>query len=163
MFKIQKEVTVEMKIVYQNLQTLKLQYQHIELQILSDIQSEDNLIISSFPKLFRRFCDFSCMYSIRIERHSLHSRYQLVDTYSHILQVPKQQTSCVVNRSSLFNWFLLQKCLKINRMTLFSSKSFLLIYAGPQKPQKLTASKMKDESFGQKILISCRKMDNLVP
>ena len=90
MFKIQKEVTVEMKIVYQNLQTLKLQYQHIELQILSDIQSEDNLIISSFPKLFRRFCDFSCMYSIRIERHSLHSRYQLVDTYSHILQVPKQ-------------------------------------------------------------------------
>jgi hypothetical protein len=35
-------------------------------------------------------------------------------------------------------------------MTLFSLKSFLLISAGPQKPQKLTASKIRYEQFGQK-------------
>ena len=33
-------------------------------------------------------------------------------------------------------------------MTLFSSKSFPLISAWPQKPQKLTASKIRDEKFG---------------
>ena len=55
--------------------------------------------------------------------------------------------SCGVNRSSLFKWLLLKNCLKINGMTLFSSKSFSLISAGPQKPQKLTASKIKYENF----------------
>ena len=34
---------------------------------------------------------------------------------------------------------------------------------GPQKPQKLTASKIKYESFGPKFLIPLRKMDILVP
>ena len=48
---------------------------------------------------------------------------------------------CGVNQSSLLKWLLLQNCLKINRWTLFSSKSFPLISARPQKPQKLTASK----------------------
>ena len=71
--------------------------------------------------------------------------------------------------NSNFNWDLLyacigcrhlvgstnQACLKINGMTLFSSKSFLLISAGPQKPQKLTASKIKYEKIGPKILIPC--------
>ena len=37
--------------------------------------------------------------------------------------------------------------------TLFSSKSFPRISAGPQKPQKLTALKIKSEKFGPKILI----------
>ena len=46
--------------------------------------------------------------------------------------------------SSLFKWLLLQNCLKINGMTLFSSKSLPLISAGPQKPQQLTASKIKN-------------------
>jgi hypothetical protein len=41
-----------------------------------------------------------------------------------------------------------------NGTPLFSSKSFLLISAGPQKLQKLTASKIKYEKFGPKILIS---------
>ena len=36
---------------------------------------------------------------------------------------------------------------------LLSSKSFPLISAGPQKPQKLTASKIKYEKFGPNILI----------
>ena len=45
--------------------------------------------------------------------------------------------------------------LEVNRMTLFSSKYFLLISAGPQKPQKLTALKIKYEKFGPKILIPC--------
>ena len=67
--------------------------------------------------------------------------------------------SCGVKQSSLFKWPLLQNCLKINGTTLFSSKSFPLISAGPQKPQKLTASKIKYEKFGSKILI----MDILVP
>ena len=49
--------------------------------------------------------------------------------------------------------FLLQNCLKINGTTLFSSKLFRLISIGPQKPQKLTASKIKYEKFGPKILI----------
>jgi hypothetical protein len=47
-------------------------------------------------------------------------------------------------------------------MTFFSSKSFPLISAGPQKPQKLTASKIKYEKFGPKILILIL-MDILVP
>ena len=48
---------------------------------------------------------------------------------------------------------LLQNCLTINRTNLFSSKSFPLISAGPQKPQKLTA--LKHEKFVPKILIPC--------
>ena len=60
---------------------------------------------------------------------------------------------CGVNRSSLLKWRLFQNCLKINGMTFFSSKSFPLNSAGPQKPQKLTASKIKYENFGPKILI----------
>jgi len=36
---------------------------------------------------------------------------------------------------------------------LISSKSFPLISAGPQKPKKLTASKIKYEKFGLKFLI----------
>ena len=40
-----------------------------------------------------------------------------------------------------------------NQRNLFSSKSFPLISAGPQKPQKLTASKIKYEKLGPKILI----------
>jgi hypothetical protein len=44
--------------------------------------------------------------------------------------------------------------LKNNRTTLFSSKSFPFISAGPQKPQKLTASKINYEKFGPKFLIS---------
>ena len=43
--------------------------------------------------------------------------------------------------------------LKINRTTLFSLKPFPLISSGPQKPKKLTASKIKFEKFGPKILI----------
>ena len=61
--------------------------------------------------------------------------------------------SCGVNRSSLFKWLLLQNCLKINLMTLFSSQLFPLISAGPQKPQQLTASKIMYEKFGPKFLI----------
>ena len=37
------------------------------------------------------------------------------------------------------------------------------LVAGPQKPQKLTTSKMKYEHFGPKILIPHWKMDILVP
>ena len=37
-----------------------------------------------------------------------------------------------------------------------------IIASGPQKPQKLTASKIKYENFGPKILILCWKMDILV-
>ena len=59
--------------------------------------------------------------------------------------------SCGVNRSSLFTWFLLHNCMNIDGTTLFSSKSFPLISAGPQKPQKLTTSKIKYEKFGPKI------------
>jgi len=50
----------------------------------------------------------------------------------------------------LIKLVLLQNCLKINEMTLFSSKLFP---AGPQKPHKLTASKIKYEKFGLKTLI----------
>ena len=71
--------------------------------------------------------------------------------------------SCGVNRSSLFKWLLLQNCLKTNRMTLFSSKSFPLISAGPQKPQKVTASKFKYDKFGPKFLFLIEKLDILVP
>ena len=46
----------------------------------------------------------------------------------------------------------LQACLKINGMTLVFSKSFPLISAGPQKPQKLTASKIKYEKFGPNFI-----------
>ena len=42
-------------------------------------------------------------------------------------------------------------------MTLFSSKAFPLISAGPQKPQKLTASKIKYEKFGPKNFNSSLK------
>ena len=62
-----------------------------------------------------------------------------------------------VNQSSLFKCLLLQNCLKINDTTLFH-----LISAGPQKPQ-LTASKIKYEKFGRKILIPYWKIDILVP
>ena len=61
--------------------------------------------------------------------------------------------SCGVNQSSLLKWLLLQNCLKINETTLSSSKPFPLISAGPQKPQKLTALKIKYEKFGPKFLI----------
>jgi hypothetical protein len=44
--------------------------------------------------------------------------------------------------------------LKINGTTLFSSKSFPLISAGPQIPQKLIASKIKYEKFGPECLIT---------
>ena len=47
-------------------------------------------------------------------------------------QVGPYQMSCG------FKCLLLQNCLKMNRTTLFSSKSLPLISAGPQKPQKLT-------------------------
>ena len=57
-----------------------------------------------------------------------------------------------VNRSNLVMFFLLHNCKNIDGTTLFSSKSFPLISAGPQKPQKLTASKIKYEKFGPKIL-----------
>ena len=49
--------------------------------------------------------------------------------------------------SSGFNFRIARKS------TLFSSKSFPLISAGPQKPQKLTTLKNKYEKFGPKILI----------
>ena len=58
-----------------------------------------------------------------------------------------------VNRSSLFKWLLIQNCVKINGTTFFSLKLFPLIASGPQKSQKLTASKIKYERFGPKILI----------
>jgi hypothetical protein len=45
--------------------------------------------------------------------------------------------------------------LKINGTTLFS---FPLISAGPQKPKKLTASKIKYEKFGQKFFNSMLKI-----
>ena len=41
--------------------------------------------------------------------------------------------------------------LKNKRTALFSSKSFPLISAGPQKPQKLTASEIKYKKFVLKI------------
>jgi len=44
--------------------------------------------------------------------------------------------------------------MKIDGTTLFSSKSFPLISAGSQKPKKLTASKIKYENSGPKIIIS---------
>ena len=68
--------------------------------------------------------------------------------------------SCGVNRSSLFKLFLLQNCLKINGTTLFSSKSFPLISAGPQKPQKLTASKIKYEKFGPIVVVNYENLVN---
>jgi hypothetical protein len=40
--------------------------------------------------------------------------------------------------------------LKIKRLTFFSSNSFPLISAGPQKPKKLTASKIKYEMIWTK-------------
>ena len=43
--------------------------------------------------------------------------------------------------------------LENQRHDLFSSKSFPLISAGPQKPLKLTGSEIKYEKFGPKILI----------
>ena len=43
-------------------------------------------------------------------------------------------------------------------MTMFSSKSFPLISTGPQKPQKLTASKIKYAKFGPKSLNPHGKM-----
>ena len=52
--------------------------------------------------------------------------------------------------------------MKINGMTFFSLKLFPLIASGPQKPQKLIASKIKYEKFGAKILIPHWKMDILV-
>ena len=61
--------------------------------------------------------------------------------------------SCGVNQSNLLKWLPLQNCLKINGTTLFSSKLFPLISAGPQKFKKSTASKIKYEKFGAKILI----------
>ena len=61
--------------------------------------------------------------------------------------------SCWVNQSSLFKWLLLKNCLEINGTTLFSSKSFPLISAGLQKPQKLTALKINYKKFGPQILI----------
>ena len=54
-------------------------------------------------------------------------------------------------------------CLLVNETTFFSLKLFLLIALGPRKPQKLTASKFKYESFGPKFLIPDWKMDILVP
>ena len=44
-------------------------------------------------------------------------------------------------------------CVKINETTFFSLKLFPLISSGPQKPQKLTASKIEYENFGPKLLI----------
>jgi hypothetical protein len=46
---------------------------------------------------------------------------------------------------------------KINGTTFFSLKLLPLIASGPQKPQKLTASKIKYESFGPNFLIPHRK------
>jgi hypothetical protein len=45
--------------------------------------------------------------------------------------------------------------LENQRNNLFSSKTFPLISSGPQKPQKLTALKIKYEKFGPKFLIPC--------
>ena len=59
--------------------------------------------------------------------------------------------------------FYIKIAWKINRTTLFSSKSFPLISAGPQKPQKLNSLKIKNEKFGPKFFIPCWKMDILVP
>jgi len=50
-------------------------------------------------------------------------------------------------------FFKIQNCVKINGKTFFSLKLFPLIASGPQKPQKLTASKIKYESFRPKFLI----------
>ena len=47
---------------------------------------------------------------------------------------------------------LIQNCLKINGTTFFFEIVPSLCF-GPQKPQKLTASKIKYESFGPKFLI----------
>jgi hypothetical protein len=41
----------------------------------------------------------------------------------------------------------------IKLVQVFSSKLCPLIFAGPQKPKKLTASKIKYEKFGPKVLI----------
>jgi hypothetical protein len=41
--------------------------------------------------------------------------------------------------------------MNIDGTTLFFSKSFLLFSAGPQRLQRLTASKTKYEKFGPKI------------
>ena len=58
-----------------------------------------------------------------------------------------QQSSCGVNQSS-------SEFLENQRKDLFSFTLFCLISAGPQKLQILTASKIKYEKFGPKILIS---------
>ena len=43
---------------------------------------------------------------------------------------------------------------QIDGTILFPSKTFPLISAGPQEPQKLTASKINYEKFGPNILVS---------
>ena len=53
--------------------------------------------------------------------------------------------------------------MKINVMTFFSLKLFPLIALGPQKSRKLTASKIKNESFGPKILIPRWRMNTARP
>ena len=74
-----------------------------------------------------------------------------LDLISCRLKLATKQTSCRVNQSSLLKWLLLQNCLKINQKTCFvSSKSFLLISAGLQKPQKLTTK--------VRCLYQCSKM-----
>ena len=50
---------------------------------------------------------------------------------------------------------------QLNNLVFF--KKILFISAGPQKPQKLTASKIKYESFGPKFSIPLWKMDILAP
>jgi len=48
--------------------------------------------------------------------------------------------------------------LEVNGTTLFSSKSFPIISAGPQRPQKLTALKIDYEKFGPQILNTILKL-----
>ena len=52
-----------------------------------------------------------------------------------------------------------KSCEKKCVIDVFSSKSFPLISAGPQKAEKLTALNIKYEKFGPKILISRWKRD----
>ena len=49
------------------------------------------------------------------------------------------------------SYLRIKNCMNIDGMLSFSSKSFSLISAGPQKPQKLTASKIKYEIFNSSL------------
>ena len=60
------------------------------------------------------------------------------DFFLRWLHRPKTCSKSLSVRRLVIKWLLLQNCLKFSKTPFFSSKSFPLISAGPQKPQKLT-------------------------